>query len=84
MKIFYVQDHAQLSHVMHSLVQQGTQDLDVEAFQRLVVTARSVAVTRPCNLVRFAEKGSPSITEDLNGKLNNFLIMKLLYIYLAL
>lgn len=58
-------DHAQLSHVMHSLVQQGTQDLDVEAFQRLVVTARSVAVTRPCNLVRFAEKGSPSITEDL-------------------
>lgn len=57
---------------MHSLVQQGTQDLDVEAFQRLVVTARSVAVTRPCNLVRFAEKGSPSITEDLTGKLGHY------------
>uniref|UniRef100_A0A0L8FRS1 E3 ubiquitin-protein ligase UBR4 n=1 Tax=Octopus bimaculoides TaxID=37653 RepID=A0A0L8FRS1_OCTBM len=55
-------DHAQLSHVMHSLLQ-GSQDMDVEAFQRLVVTARSIAVTRPSNLVRFAEKGSAVIEE---------------------
>ncbi|XP_052831626.1 E3 ubiquitin-protein ligase UBR4-like [Octopus bimaculoides] len=60
-------DHAQLSHVMHSLLQ-GSQDMDVEAFQRLVVTARSIAVTRPSNLVRFAEKGS-AVIEEIKGSM---------------
>jgi hypothetical protein len=31
--------------------------LDVEAYQRLLVTARSVAVARSNNLIKFAEKG---------------------------
>ena len=32
--------------------------LDVESYQRLLVTARSVAVSRSNNLIKFAEKGN--------------------------
>ncbi|KAL3872340.1 hypothetical protein ACJMK2_040271 [Sinanodonta woodiana] len=49
-------DQAQLSHVMECL-SRDEQSLDVEAFQRLVVTARSIALARAPNLVRFAETG---------------------------
>ena len=35
-------------------------DLDVEAFQHMLVTARSVSICRPVSLVKFAE------TEDAN------------------
>jgi hypothetical protein len=31
--------------------------MDVETFQRLILTARNVAVSHPSNLVRFAECG---------------------------
>ncbi|XP_052722001.1 E3 ubiquitin-protein ligase UBR4-like isoform X2 [Crassostrea angulata] len=49
-------DQAELKHVMASLNKE--KPLDVEAYQRLLVTARSVAVSRPNNLIKFAEKGN--------------------------
>lgn len=52
-----LQDQAVLEDVMQRLSQEG-RAMAVESFQRLVVTARSVAVTRPANLIKFAEAGS--------------------------
>ncbi|XP_062622353.1 E3 ubiquitin-protein ligase UBR4-like, partial [Saccostrea cucullata] len=49
-------DQAELKHVMASLNKDKA--LDVEAYQRLLVTARSVAVSRSNNLIKFAEKGN--------------------------
>ncbi|ESP04880.1 hypothetical protein LOTGIDRAFT_156120, partial [Lottia gigantea] len=49
-------DQAQLVHVMKKISSEGS-DMDVESFQRLVITAQSVAVARPGNLIKFAEKG---------------------------
>ena len=67
--IFLVQDQAQLVHVMDSLSKEEL-DLDVEAYQRLLVTARSVAVARPSNLVKFAETGTSSKEEGENFEPN--------------
>ncbi|KAL4218587.1 perineurial glial growth [Mactra antiquata] len=57
-------DETELQHVMSCL--RGDKEgqlMDVEAFQRLLVTARSVAVSRPHNLVKFAA-GSTDNSED--------------------
>ncbi|XP_059140958.1 E3 ubiquitin-protein ligase UBR4-like isoform X2 [Physella acuta] len=48
-------DQAQLKHVMSCLSSPDLPDIDVEAFQHMLVTARSVSVSRPVNLVKFAE-----------------------------
>lgn len=46
-----------LEDVIQRLRQEGPA-MPVESFQRLVVTARSVAITGPSNLIKFAESGS--------------------------
>ncbi|KAL5011608.1 hypothetical protein ScPMuIL_010159 [Solemya velum] len=56
-------DQAQLDYVMASLARE-TQAMDVEDFQRLLVTARAVAVSRAANLVKFAaDKGAMTIED---------------------
>lgn len=54
------QDQAQLKYVMSCLSSADVPDLDVEAFQHMLVTARSVSVSRPGNLVKFAENHDSS------------------------
>ncbi|BFZ02848.1 hypothetical protein BsWGS_05885 [Bradybaena similaris] len=53
-------DQAQLKYVMSCLSSPDVPDLDVEAFQHMLVTARSVSVSRPGNLVKFAENHDSS------------------------
>ncbi len=61
----YPQDQAQLSHVMQCLVDaRDGRDLDAEVFQRLIVTTRNVAVARPANLVKFAEKATTAVQTE--------------------
>ena len=55
--IVCLQDQVQVSYVVQCLGQAMTEKgLDAEAFQQLVLTTRSVAVTRPTNLARYASK----------------------------
>ncbi|XP_069695727.1 E3 ubiquitin-protein ligase UBR4 isoform X2 [Periplaneta americana] len=53
-------DQALLNHIHQSLAAlrevQDPRDLDAEAFYRLVLTARGVAVARPYNLAKFADQ----------------------------
>ena len=71
------QDQAQLGRVVQCLpfspakaheVEPCPPELDPEAYQRLVVTARSVAVARPCNLVRFADAHETTLVAADLGK----------------
>ncbi|GFN91871.1 E3 ubiquitin-protein ligase ubr4 [Plakobranchus ocellatus] len=48
-------DQVQLRHVMSCLSSTNISELDVEAFQHMLVTARSVSICRPVSLVKFAE-----------------------------
>uniref|UniRef100_T1IY63 UBR-type domain-containing protein n=1 Tax=Strigamia maritima TaxID=126957 RepID=T1IY63_STRMM len=52
-------DQALLTYVLHNVSAMNScksvDELDADTFYRLVVTTRSVAVTRPMNLVRFAD-----------------------------
>ncbi|XP_052260912.1 E3 ubiquitin-protein ligase UBR4-like isoform X2 [Dreissena polymorpha] len=54
---FAQKDETELLSVIMSLTGEGDAPvMDVDAFQRLLVTSRSVAVSRPTNLVKFAEQ----------------------------
>ena len=56
--IFFIQDLAQLSHVRSTLSKTGMDGpgVDVELYQRLIVTTWNIAESRPTNRVKFAEK----------------------------
>ena len=83
------QDQALLLSVLNLLTQcknvESDETLDPEAFQRLVVTARTVAVSRPCNLVRFAEKDTTLVAEETPPGTRQFLFVNfiLVFIYLS-
>ncbi|XP_019625025.1 PREDICTED: E3 ubiquitin-protein ligase UBR4-like [Branchiostoma belcheri] len=60
-------DQAQLLHVVGGLAAhyKGNVDMDVEIFQRIVMTAHSVAMARPQNLCRYAVLPNTQQAEDL-------------------
>jgi len=65
---FVSQDQAQLLHVVQCLnVSRDNSELDPEAYQRLVVTARAVALNRPYNLVKFAERDSTLVADNMEA-----------------
>lgn len=63
-----------LTHVLDSLkAMRETEDpcdIDAENFYRLVVIVRSIAVTRPQNLYKFAEQHCSKTTEEIHSMLN--------------
>lgn len=56
------QDQAILKSVNQTLAREedGTSSIDGETFFRIIITARSIAVSRPSNLVRYTD--NPDVT----------------------
>lgn len=59
-------DQALLSYVLQCLNCEGkpSEEMDGEAFYRLISVARGVAVSRPANLVRFAESQDQTLVDE--------------------
>ncbi|ELU10961.1 hypothetical protein CAPTEDRAFT_154354 [Capitella teleta] len=67
-------DQVQVTYVVQRL-QQAVKNhgLDAEAFQHLVLTARSVAISRPCNLVKYANKELCSVEDNAKSPQPDFM-----------
>ncbi|XP_023224603.1 E3 ubiquitin-protein ligase UBR4-like [Centruroides sculpturatus] len=75
-------DQALLNYVLQCLNCEGkpSEEMDGEAFYRLISIARGVAVSRPSNLVRFAESQDQTLVDETSegGKIY-FKTFKIIY-----
>lgn len=74
--MFVSQDQVLLTHVLDSLKSmretEDPCDIDAENFYRLILIVRSIAVTRPQNLYKFAEQHSSKAIDDATSMFKKY------------